>query len=145
MTHPSIDVGGQELIRQGFIHQFKGAALSIVLALYAGGGGLGVADLAEATGWSRAHIQRVLGRLHAQGWVEQRRRYHGWRLVDRARHELCVWLQAGENDPSSAQAAPSGTLEEVNHLDFNDATTSRELQTAVRGRKRMASQRSSAS
>jgi IclR helix-turn-helix domain len=124
MTPPSIELG-----QLGFIRRFKGAALSILLALYASARSLGVKDLVAATGWSRAQIRRALGQLQAQGWVERHARYHGWALVDQVRQSLRLWLHGGEQDASSALPAPSRRLEVVNSI---NNTTSRDSDSAAR-------------
>jgi hypothetical protein len=129
MEHPSIELG-----RDGFLGKLKGAALSILLVLYASARNWGVRDLALVTGWSTVQVRRSLGKLHSLGWVEQHGRYRGWTLVTEARRRLQAWLQtaqleaaqsqAGQPGPASALEERSGSLEVVNYINTTTSTDS---------------------
>jgi hypothetical protein len=125
MEHPSI-----ELRPDGFIRKLKGAALSVLLVLYASAACLGVSDLVSATGWCPAQIRRTLRQLRAGGWVEQRQRYHGWALADWARQSLTLWLGSPTGELSSATSARSRPLEVVNYININNTTTSKDSDSA---------------
>jgi hypothetical protein len=114
-----------------FLLKIKGTALSVLLALYASARSLGASDLARLTGWSNERVRNALRRLQAQGWIEQRSRYHGWTLVSEARQRLYAWWQAGWPEPASAPEPDSRSLEVVKNININTTTTDSDFLASV--------------